>query len=61
LTNREFENLTRIAEGRTDKEIANALRISVNTMRNHVQNILRKLHANKRDAAVWRARLRGWI
>ncbi len=61
LTRREIEILVRIAARKTDKEIADALCISVNTARNHTQNILRKLQTNDREAAVWRARLRGWI
>jgi DNA-binding NarL/FixJ family response regulator len=61
LTRREIEILERIAGRKTDKEIADALRISVNTVRNHAQNVLRKMRASDRDAAVWRARLRRWI
>lgn len=61
LTQREIEVLRFVAQGKTDKEIAHALQISVNTVRNHVQNILRKLGVSNRDAAVWRARHWEWI
>ena len=61
LTKREVEILAHIAEDKTDKEIASGLHISVNTVRNHVQNILNKLQAKDRDVAVWRAKHQGWI
>jgi|SRR5581483_511704 DNA-binding NarL/FixJ family response regulator len=56
LTQREIEILRRAADGKPDKEIAQELRLSVNTVRNHIQNILRKLEVNDREAAVWRAK-----
>lgn len=56
VTQREIEILRLAAHGKTDKEIAQTLQISVNTVRNHMQNILRKLQVNDREAAVWRAR-----
>ncbi|MDL1896498.1 response regulator transcription factor [Anaerolineae bacterium CFX7] len=56
LTPREIEILRLIARNKHDKEIACELCISVNTVRNHIQNILRKLEVNDRAAAVWRAR-----
>ncbi len=61
LTPREIEILRLAARDKTDKEIAQTLQISVNTVRNHMQNILRKLEANNREAAIWRAQHRGWI
>ncbi len=61
LTRREIEILEQMAKGKTDRQIGDSLCISVNTARNHVQNILRKLQANDRDAAVWRAKIRRWI
>jgi len=61
LTPREIEILRFAADGKPDKEIAQTLQISVNTVRNHIQNILRKLEVDNREDAVWRARHRGWI
>lgn len=53
LTNRESQVLRHITLGLSNKEIALSLEISVETVKEHVQNILRKLHANDRtDAAV---------
>lgn len=56
-----MEILKLVAQNRSDKEIAQTLQISVNTMRNHMQNILRKLEVDNREDAVWRAKHRGWI
>ncbi|WP_442507586.1 response regulator transcription factor [Novipirellula sp. SH528] len=53
LTSRESQVLLHIALGLSNKEIAKSLMISVETVKEHVQNILRKLGANDRtDAAV---------
>jgi DNA-binding NarL/FixJ family response regulator len=53
LTNRELQVLRHIALGLSNKEIAQSLSISVETVKEHVQNILRKLNAADRtDAAV---------
>jgi len=41
-----------IAEGHTDAEIGHRLCISVNTVQNHVKNILRKLEARNRTHAT---------
>lgn len=51
LSAREREILELIAEGCTDAEIGRALTISVNTVQNHVKNILRKLDARNRTQA----------
>ncbi len=54
LTPRENEVLELVAEGLTNKEIANRLIISVNTVRSHLRFILDKLHINNRvQAALW--------
>lgn len=54
LTPREREVLGLVAEGLTNKEIANRLTISVNTVRSHLRFILDKLHINNRvQAALW--------
>lgn len=53
LTGREAQVLCHIALGLSNKEIARSLEISVETVKEHVQNILRKIGANDRtDAAV---------
>lgn len=57
LTEREVEVLKRVAQGLTNQEIANALHISERTVRNHVGNILNKLHlANRTQAALYALR-----
>ena len=57
LTNRESQVLRHIAMGLTNKEIAVALEISVETVKEHVQNLLRKLGVSDRtQAAVWAVR-----
>ncbi len=52
LTAREREILELIAEGLTNGAIAKRLFISVNTVRNHVQNILAKLDAHSKLEAL---------
>jgi LuxR family maltose regulon positive regulatory protein len=56
LTTKELEVLHLLAELLTTEEIAGRMFISVNTVRTHVRNILRKLDVNRRNAAVRRAR-----
>lgn len=48
LTNREEEIIKEIAEGRTYKEIAEKLSISINTVKYHVKNIYRKAGASSK-------------
>lgn len=58
LTSREREVLGLIAAGRTDKEIAAHLSLSLYTVKSHVRNILAKLHAsNRRQAAKMASQL----
>ena len=52
LTPREAEVLALLAEGRTDREIGEALFVSRHTARNHVANILAKLGVSSRSAAA---------
>jgi two-component system NarL family response regulator len=59
LTPREQEVLEHIARGARDREIAEALVVTESTVKKHVQNILRKLHARNRAEAVARLRGRG--
>lgn len=56
LSNREFEILTLLANRYTNKEIANELFISVNTVKRHAVNIYNKVGAHGRQEAVARAR-----
>jgi DNA-binding NarL/FixJ family response regulator len=54
LTAREKEVCQMIARGARDREIAARLVVSESTVKKHVQNILRKLHARNRAEAVAR-------
>jgi two-component system nitrate/nitrite response regulator NarL len=56
LTTREGEILALAEEGRSNKEIARHLRISSATVKNHIHNILLKLHVGRRGEAVARLR-----
>ncbi len=57
LTQREMQVLRHVALGLSNKEIAKSLTISVETVKEHVQNILRKLSVSDRtQAAVWAVR-----
>ncbi len=57
LTQRESEVLRQLALGLTNKEIALALSISYETVKEHVQHILRKVGVSDRtQAAVWAVR-----
>ena len=53
LTRKELQVLSLIAEGNSNKQIANALSISDQTIKNHVSAILRKINANYRAHAVY--------
>ena len=52
LTPREAEIAALMAEGRTNAEIAAALGVSVFTIKNHVSNVLMKLHVHSRTEAA---------
>ena len=55
LSKREVEILKLIAEGYTNKEIAQKLYLSEHTVRNHISNIFLKLNCNTRAKAVLEA------
>jgi len=58
LTRREVEVIRLIAAGKTDREIAGELIISINTVYNHVKNILNKTNvANRTEAASYATRV----
>jgi DNA-binding NarL/FixJ family response regulator len=61
LTSRETQILNYIADGNTNKQIANILQISEQTIKNHISAIFRKLNANDRAHAVVLAIRHGWI
>jgi len=52
LTRRERQVLSLLAQGKSTSEIGQELTISVNTARNHIQNILEKLEVHTRLEAV---------
>ena len=57
LTKRELQILSHLALGLSNREIGSSLGISLETVKEHVQNVLRKLKASDRtEAAVWALR-----
>ncbi len=57
LTQRELEVLRNVTRGLTNKQIAKLLYISAETVKEHIQNILRKVGVSDRtQAAVWAVR-----
>ena len=61
LSVREVEVLDYIAKGNSNKEIARAMSISDQTVKNHITSIMRKLAVNDRTQAVVYALRHGWI
>ena len=61
LTTREREVLKLIAEGKTSKEIASLLFISVSTVNNHRASIMEKLNFNKATDLVKYALRKGYV
>jgi DNA-binding NarL/FixJ family response regulator len=59
LSKRELVILTRVAEGMSNREIAEALNVSRWTVDTHIRHIYSKLSVNSRTQAVRAARLRG--
>jgi len=55
LTERELEVLRLVARGMSNRAVAESLFLSENTVKNHVRNILDKLEAHSRMAAVVKA------
>lgn len=57
LSDRELEVLKLVAQGHTNREAAAVLHLSENTVKNHVANILEKLHLRSRvDAVIYAMR-----
>jgi DNA-binding NarL/FixJ family response regulator len=61
LTDRQREILRLIAEGYSNREIASHEALSENTVKSHVQEILRKLKVRNRVEAAIRATREGWV
>jgi DNA-binding NarL/FixJ family response regulator len=61
LTTREREILMLTAQGRTSQDVAEEMSLSVHTVRNHLQAVMRKLDAHSRLEAVAKAVRRGLI
>lgn len=61
LTPRELEVLTLLAQGQTNREIAQEFVISVGTVKNHVEHIIAKLGVSDRTQAVVRSLKLGLI
>ena len=61
LTPREVEVLRHLARGRSNKEIADALSISDETVKTHVGNVLSKLQVENRAQAIVQALKRGLV
>ena len=61
LSKREMEVLSHLTKGMSNKEIANLLGISHQTVKNHVTAILRKLGVEDRTQAAVFALRRGWV
>jgi len=60
LTEREGEILLLVAQGLSNKAIAEQLVVSERTVRSHVSNILQKLHLHSRTQAALYALKEGW-
>lgn len=61
LSEREVQVISLVANGYTNKEIANKLAISVKTVESHKANSMQKLDLKSRADLVDYARFRGWI
>ena len=61
ITDREFEVLELLAAGRSNKEIAQKLEVSPNTVKTHVARLFEKLEASRRTEAILKARELGLI
>lgn len=61
LTSREMAVLEQMAKGRSSKEIANALEISSQTVKNHITHVFSKLDVSDRTSAVLIGLRHGWI
>ena len=56
ITDREFEVLELLAAGRSNREIAEALHISANTVKTHLGHLYGKLDVSRRTQAINKAK-----
>ncbi len=61
LTERELEVLSLVAKGASDKEVAEKLFVSLNTVKTHIRNILSKLRVDSRKEAAKLAQSKGLL
>ena len=61
LTQRETQVLSLVAEGSTNKIVAEHLRVCERTVKNHLTSIMTKLRASDRTHDVVTAVRRGWL
>ncbi|RFA34056.1 DNA-binding response regulator [Virgibacillus dokdonensis] len=61
LTKRECQVLQLLADGKSNRAVAETLYISEKTVKNHVSNILQKMNVNDRTQAVVAAIRKGWV
>lgn len=61
LSPREMQILEAVTKGMSNKEIANELAISQQTVKNHMTSILRKLNVEDRTQAAIKAVRHGWV
>jgi DNA-binding CsgD family transcriptional regulator len=61
ISGRELEVLQLLAAGRSNKEIANHLDVSPNTVKTHVARLFEKLEVRRRTEAILKARELGMI
>ncbi|GAB3802919.1 response regulator [Virgibacillus kimchii] len=61
LTKRECQILQLLADGKSNRAVAETLYISEKTVKNHVSNILQKMNVNDRTQAVVSAIRKGWV
>jgi DNA-binding NarL/FixJ family response regulator len=61
LTAREQDVLGLVAQGATNQDIADALHVSIHTVKSHMRKILAKLHLSRRQEAASLALREGWV
>lgn len=59
ISEREFDALKSMYDGKTNQQMADELFVSVNTIKTHISNIYLKLDVANRTAAI--AKVRGWL
>jgi two-component system nitrate/nitrite response regulator NarL len=59
LTRREVEIVGLIAEDLSNKQIASTLHVALSTVKNHIHNVMQKLHTSRRSEIAALARAAG--